>query len=90
MLITCVMLILCLQKMLQNNLTKKYDDMYCVTIFTGTTGTKFYTQYRRTNLTKEFGNAVEEYHRESKKKRTVAASGNLQDYMNAVKNQLSK
>ena len=64
--------------------------MSCVTVVTGTTGTKFYTQYRRTNLPKEFGNIVEEYHSEYKKKRTVAASGNLQDYMNALKNQPSK
>ena len=65
------------------------DVMSCVTGFTGTTGTTFYAQDRRIDLTKKFGHAVDKAQIESKKKQTVAASRHQQYYMGANKNQPS-
>ena len=64
--------------------------MYCVTEFTCTTGTTFYTQHIQFNVLEEFGHAVDKAQRESKTKRTAAASGHLKDFMDAISNQLSK
>ena len=62
--------------------------MSCVTGFTGTIGTAFYTQhYTRLNLPEEFGNAVDEDQSEFKTKQTAAASGHLQDFMYEISHQ---
>ena len=64
--------------------------MYFVTGVTGITGTSFFTQDRRIDLTKEFAHAVEVSKTESKRKRPVAALAHLQDYMNTINYEPSK
>ena len=66
------------------------DDTSCVTVVTGTTGTTFYTQLKIFNLPEEFGNVVDKAQSESKTKRTGAASGHLQDFMDEISHQLGK
>ena len=56
------------------------DDMSCVTGVTGTTWNIF-TQF---NIPEEFGHAVDEAKSESKMKQIAAASGHLQDFMDAL------
>ena len=66
---------------------------YAMSYITGVTcinGTRFLTQYRIINLTKELWHAVDKANSESKKKRSVAALGNLQDFMASIKNQPSR
>ena len=70
-------------------LNKNDDDVSCVTVVTGTTGTIFYTQHTGLNLPEEFRNTVDEAQSESKMKRTSAASGHLKDFMDAISHQLS-
>ena len=71
-------------------LNQNNDDMSYVTRFTGKTGTIVYTQHTRFNITEEFWHAVEKTQSESKTKRTAAASGHLQDFMDANSHQSSK
>ena len=58
--------------------------MSCVTGVTGTTGTTFYTQHTRFNIPEEFGHTVYEAQSGSKTKRTAAALGHLQYFMDAI------
>ena len=59
------------------DLNKHYNDMSRVTGVMDTVGTSF-------------GNAVDEANSESKTKHSAAASGNLQEYMNAISHEPSK
>ena len=70
-------------------LNQNYDDVSCVTGFTDTTGTTFYTQYRKMGLYKTSGHAVGEPRSKYKNIWTVAASVHLQ-YMESIKNKPSK
>ena len=58
-------------------LNENYDDMSCMTRYTGTVGTSF-------------RHAVDEAKSDSMKKRSSAASGHLQDYMDAIFHEPSK
>ena len=49
-----------------------------------------FTQYRRIDLPKELGHAVEESNTDSKKKYSVEALAHLKDYMNTMKNEPGK
>ena len=64
--------------------------MSCVTGVTGTTVTIFYTQHTQFNIPEEFGHAVDESQSLSKTKRTAAASGNIQYFMDAIIHQTIK
>ena len=54
-------------------LNQNYDDMYCVTGVTGSTGTVFYTQDTKFNIPEEFGYAVDDAQSESEMKRAAAS-----------------
>ena len=71
-------------------LNQNDDDMSCVTGVTGTNGITFYSQHTRFNIPEEFGHTVYESQSDSKTKRTAAASGHLQCFMDAIGRQLSK
>ena len=58
-------------------LNEEYDDMSCMTRYTGTERTSF-------------RQAVDEANSESKTKYSAEASGHLQDYMDAISHEPSK
>ena len=64
--------------------------MSCVTKITGTTRTKFFTQYRIINILTELGNEFDKADSKSKKKRSVVELAHLQDFMDAIKHRPSK
>ena len=70
--------------------TPKWWQCYFVTVLTGITGPPFITQDKRSDIPALFGNAVESVATESKRKHSVAALSHLQDYMDAIKNNLIK
>ena len=55
-----------------------------VTGFISTTGTTFYTQHTKFNITEEFGHAADKSQSDSNKKWTAAASVNPQDFMDTI------
>ena len=69
---------------------QKNGDVSCVTGVAGTTGTTFNTQHTWFDLLEEFGHGVDKSQSNSKTKRTTVASGNLQDFMDAIIHQLIK
>ena len=58
--------------------------MSCVNGFTGTTGTKFYTQHTQFNIPEECRHTIDKSYIESKMKQTATVLGHLQEFMNAI------
>ena len=71
-------------------LNQNGDGMSCVTGVTGITGTSYFTQDRRINLTEEFEHVVGESKTCSNKNPSIAALKHLQYKMNAINHEPSK